>query len=81
MFEPHQPEQCNFKPQLILDISEVWAQKRKAFESQAAQEYMWDYYTHVGLNRGTQGARNSGRRMIYGEAYQRIFSLVTDTCI
>ena len=42
---------------------------------------MWDYYTHVGLNRGTQGARNSGRRMIYGEAYQRIFSLVTDTFI
>lgn len=79
MFEPHQPEQCNFKPQLILDITEVWEQKRKAFETQAAQEYMWDYYTYVGTNRGTQGARNSGRKMKYGEAYQRIFSLVTDT--
>lgn len=78
MFEPHQTEQCNFKPQLILDITEVWDLKRKAFETQAAQEYMWDYYTRVGLNRGIQGARNSGRKMTYGEAYQRVFSLVTD---
>ena len=78
MFEPHQTEQCNFKPQVILDITEVWDLKRKAFETQAAQEYMWDYYTRVGLNRGIQGARNSGRKMTYGEAYQRVFSLVTD---
>ncbi|HEY4134649.1 MAG TPA: PIG-L deacetylase family protein [Alphaproteobacteria bacterium] len=81
MFEPHQTEQCNFKPQMILDISEVWEQKRKAFETQAAQEYMWDYYTHVALNRGTQGARNSGRKMKYGEAYQRIFSYVGDVFV
>ena len=81
MFEPHQTEQCNFKPQVILDITEVWDLKRKAFETQAAQEYMWDYYTRVGLNRGIQGARNSGRKMTYGEAYQRVFSLVTDEFI
>ena len=81
MFEPHQTEQCNFKPQLILDITEVWDLKRKAFESQKAQEYMWDYYTRVALNRGIQGARNSGRKMTYGEAYQRVFSLVTDEFI
>src|ERR1700756_39958 len=24
LFEPHQPEQCNFKPQVILNIDEVW---------------------------------------------------------
>jgi 4-oxalomesaconate hydratase len=77
MFEPHQPEQCNFKPDLILDISEVFEQKRQSFECLAAQEYLWDYYTRVALNRGIQGARNSERKqMKYGEAYQRVFPSV-----
>lgn len=49
LFEPHQPEQCNWKPQVILDISEVWELKRKAFESMDAQQHLWDYYTRVGL--------------------------------
>lgn len=77
LFEPHQTEQCNWKPQLILDITEVWDTKRKAFESMDAQEHLWEYYTRVALQRGMQGARNSERKMKYGEAYQRIFPLVT----
>jgi len=78
LFEPHQTEQCNWKPQLILDISEVWEVKRKAFETMAAQEHLWEYYTRVALQRGVQGVRNSGRPMKYGEAYQRIFPMVTE---
>jgi 4-oxalomesaconate hydratase len=78
LFEPHQPEQCGFKPQLILDISEVWDIKRKAFESMNAQEHLWEYYTRVALQRGVQGARNSERKMQYGEAYQRVFPTVTE---
>lgn len=77
LFEPHQPEQCNWKPQLILDITDVWDTKRKAFESMDAQEHLWEYYTRVALQRGVQGARNSDRKMKYGEAYQRVFPLVT----
>ena len=77
LFEPHQTEQCNWKPQVILDITEVWETKRKAFESMDAQEHLWEYYTRVGLQRGVQGARNSERKMKYGEAYQRVFPLVT----
>lgn len=73
LFEPHQPEQCNFKPSVILNIDEVWEIKRKAFEVLAAQQHLWDYYTRVALNRGMQGGRNSGRPMTYGEAYQRLF--------
>ena len=76
-FEPHQTEQCNWKPQVILDITEVWDIKRKAFESMDAQQHLWEYYTRVGLQRGMQGARNSERKMTYGEAYQRVFPLVT----
>ena len=77
LFEPHQPEQCNWKPQLILDITDVWDTKRIAFESMDAQEHLWGYYTRVALQRGVQGARNSERKMKYGEAYQRVFPLVT----
>jgi 4-oxalomesaconate hydratase len=73
LFEPHQPEQCNFKPTIILNIDEVWEQKRKAFEVLAAQKHLWEYYTRVALNRGMQGGRNSGKAMTYGEAYQRLF--------
>lgn len=78
LFEPHQPEQCNWKPQVILDITEVWDIKRRAIETMLGQEHLWEYYTRVALQRGVQGKRNSGRVMQYGEAYQRIFPLVTD---
>jgi 4-oxalomesaconate hydratase len=74
LFEPHQTEQCDWKPQVLLDITPVWDKKRKAFELMAAQEYLWDYYTRVALNRGVQAARNSSKKDIkYGEAYQRVF--------
>jgi 4-oxalomesaconate hydratase len=73
LFEPHQPEQCNFKPQVILNIDEVWEQKYKAFQVLAAQKHLWEYYSRVALNRGVQGGRNSGKPMTYGEAYQRVF--------
>jgi 4-oxalomesaconate hydratase len=73
LFEPHQPEQCNFKPNVILNIDEVWEVKREAFEILAAQKHLWEYYTRVALNRGMQGGRNSGKAMTYGEAYQRLF--------
>jgi 4-oxalomesaconate hydratase len=76
LFEPHQPEQCGWKPQMILDITEIWETKRRAFESMDAQEHLWEYYTRVALQRGSQGARNSERSMKYGEAYQRVFPTV-----
>lgn len=78
LFEPHQPEQCNFKPSVILNIDDVWETKYKAFQVLAAQKHLWDYYTRVALNRGVQGGRNSGRSMTYGEAYQRLFPEVLE---
>jgi 4-oxalomesaconate hydratase len=73
LFEPHQPEQCNFKPQVILNIDAVWETKYKAFQVLAAQKHLWAYYERVALNRGVQGGRNTGKPMTYGEAYQRLF--------
>jgi 4-oxalomesaconate hydratase len=80
LFEPHQPEMCNFKPDLIVKIDEVWEQKHKAFQILAAQKHLWGYYERVALNRGIQGSRNTGVPMTYGEAYQTLFPrVVTDT--
>ena len=78
LFEPHQPEQCNFKPQVILNIDEVWETKLAAFQVLSAQRHLWDYYTRVALNRGVQGGRNSGLPMTYGEAYQRLFPMAVE---
>jgi 4-oxalomesaconate hydratase len=79
LFEPHQTEMCEFKPQVILDITQVFAQKRKAMECMEAQEHLWEYYSDVARRRGTQGVRNSGNREIkYAEAYQRVYPQVTD---
>ena len=77
LFEPHQPEQCRWDPNVLLDITAVWDLKRKAFECMAAQEHLWEYYTRVGLQRGVQASRNSDRNVTYGEAYQRLFPQVT----
>jgi len=78
LFEPHQPEMCDFKPQVLLDISSVFDQKRQAMECMEAQEHLWEYYTQLALRRGTQGVRNSGNKSIkYAEAYQRVYPQVT----
>jgi 4-oxalomesaconate hydratase len=79
LFEPHQPEQCGWQPQVFLDITSVWEKKYDAFRVMSAQEHLWNYYERVALQRGAQGSRNSDRgKMRYGEAYERLFPQVTD---
>ena len=78
LFEPHQPEQCGFRPEVLLDITPVFERKRKAMESMEAQEHLWEYYTDLAKRRGVQAVRNSGKSGIkYAEAYQRVYPLVT----
>jgi len=77
LFEPHQPEQCGFKPDVLLDITPAFEAKRRAMESMEAQEHLWEYYTDLARRRGVQAVRNSGRREIkYAEAYQRVYPQV-----
>jgi 4-oxalomesaconate hydratase len=77
MFEPHQPEQCDFRPQVLLDITPVFERKRKAMESMEAQKHLWQYYTDLAVRRGVQAVRNSGRKEIkYAEAFQRVYPQV-----
>jgi 4-oxalomesaconate hydratase len=79
-FEPHQPEQCDFKPQVLLDITPVSDQKRRAMESMKAQEHLWEYYSDLAKRRGTQAVRNSGNRAIkYAEAFERVYPQVADS--
>ncbi|MFG1967815.1 PIG-L deacetylase family protein [Nonomuraea fuscirosea] len=82
-FEPHQPEQCDFKPDLLLDITPVFDSKRKAMECLPAQQHMWDYYTDLAKRRGVQLKRNAGPNLglahdTMGEAYMRLYPQVTD---
>jgi len=78
LFEPHQSEQCEWKPQVLLDISPVWEKKYAAFKEMNAQEHLWHYYERLALQRGVQATRNSNRSIKYGEAYQRIFPQVSE---
>jgi 4-oxalomesaconate hydratase len=59
-FEPHQSEQCDFKPDVLLDITPVFARKEKAMQCLPAQQHMWDYYTDLAKRRGVQLKRNAG---------------------
>jgi 4-oxalomesaconate hydratase len=81
-FEPHQPEMCGFRPDVLLDITPVWERKRAAMEVFEAQEHLWEYYTDLGRRRGVQAKRNSGPNLglasqAYAEAYQRVYPQVT----
>jgi 4-oxalomesaconate hydratase len=82
LFEPHQPEQCEFKPQVLLDITEVFDVKRRAMECLPAQQHMWDYYTELARRRGVQLRRNAGPNLglpheTMAEAYMRLYPQVT----
>ncbi|MCX5346410.1 PIG-L deacetylase family protein [Streptomyces mirabilis] len=82
-FEPHQPEMCGFRPEVLLDITPVWETKRKAMECLAAQQHLWDYYTDLGKRRGVQLKRNAGPNLglphaTYGEAFMRPYPQVTE---
>ena len=50
-----------------------------AIECMAGQEHLWEYYTRVGLQRGAQAARNSDKKITYGEGYQSVFPHVVET--
>lgn len=82
LFEPHQPEISGFVPQVLLDITGVFATKRQAMECLPNQRHLWDYYTDLAVRRGVQLKRNAGPNLAlphetYAEAYMRPFPQVT----
>ncbi len=81
LFEPHQPEQSRWMPNVLLDITSVWDRKRAAIECMAGQEHLWEYYTRVALQRGVQAARNSDLKITYGEGYEAVFPHVVGSLV
>jgi 4-oxalomesaconate hydratase len=82
-FEPHQPEQCDFKPDVLLDITSSYPAKEAAMQCLPAQQHMWAYYSDLATRRGVQVRRNAGPNLglqtdTKGEAYMRYYPQVTD---
>jgi len=82
-FEPHQPEVCDFTPEVLLDITDVFDVKREAMACMTAQQHLWEYYTDLGRRRGVQLRRNAGPNLglstsTMGEAYMRLFPQVAE---
>lgn len=75
-FEPHQSELCQFRPNMLLDITPVWEQKKEAMQKMPTQKNLWAYYERVALQRGAQAGRRASTGALYGEAYQSVFPSV-----
>jgi 4-oxalomesaconate hydratase len=83
LFEPHQSEQMEWKPDTFLDISQVWDKKWAAIQCMEGQEHLWHYYENVAQNRGNHFMRNSGgqsggRKSTHAEGFQSIFPRTVD---
>ncbi len=77
LFEPHQPELCNFTPTTFVDITRVMDRKRAAMAGFRSQTYLQTYYAQRAEQRGNHARRVSGDSSIeYAEAFQRVLPQV-----
>jgi 4-oxalomesaconate hydratase len=77
LFEPHQPELCNFTPTTFVDITGVMDKKLAAMAEMKAQKYLQTYYTQRADHRGNHARRASGNADIrQAEAFQRMIPQV-----
>ncbi|HEV7173897.1 MAG TPA: PIG-L deacetylase family protein [Solirubrobacteraceae bacterium] len=77
LFEPHQPELCNFMPTTFVDITAVMDKKIAAMAEMKAQKYLQTYYTQRADHRGNHARRASGNADIrQAEAFQRVIPQV-----
>ena len=72
-FEPHQPDQSDYKPDTFVDVSAVWDRKAEAMSAMGAQTYLHEHYTQRARQRAFQ-ARYAGMPPTaeYAEAFQRM---------
>jgi 4-oxalomesaconate hydratase len=77
LFEPHQPELCNFTPTTFVDITAVIDRKCAAMSEMKAQQYLQTYYAQRADQRGNHARRASGNQEIrQAEAFQRVIPQV-----
>jgi 4-oxalomesaconate hydratase len=73
LFEPHQPELCNFTPNTFVDITAVMEKKLAAMAEMKAQKYLQTYYAQRADQRGNHARRSSANADIrQAEAFQRV---------
>jgi 4-oxalomesaconate hydratase len=73
LFEPHQPEICNFTPSVFVDITPVIELKRAAMAEMQAQAPLYTYYEELAARRANHARRSSGNKAIeFAEAFQRV---------
>jgi len=73
LFEPHQPELCNFTPTTFVDITSVIERKKAAMAEMKAQQYLQTYYAQRAEQRGNHARRASGDKSVeFAEAFQRV---------
>jgi 4-oxalomesaconate hydratase len=77
LFEPHQPELCNFTPTVFVDITPVIEKKKAAMAEMKAQQYLQTYYAQRAEQRGNHARRASGNQDVrFAEAFQRMIPQV-----
>ena len=77
LFEPHQPELCNFTPTIFVDITPVIEAKQEAMAAMESQVYLQTYYAQRAEQRGNHARRAAGDAAVrYAEAFQRVLPQV-----
>lgn len=78
-FEPHQPDLCDFTPNVLADITAAFEAKQAAMAAMQSQKSLIAFYAHRAEQRGSQARRISGRSEIrYAEAFHRVVPNVVD---
>jgi 4-oxalomesaconate hydratase len=73
LFEPHQPELCNFTPTTFVDITGVIDAKHAAMAEMKAQQYLQTYYAQRAEHRGNHARRAGGNDAVrQAEAFMRV---------
>jgi len=87
LFEPHQTEQTGWRPDVLLNISDVWDNKLSAIRCIRVQKHLWGYYTNLAENRASHFRSNQGgqtaiydnaKPVTYAEAFQSVYPRTVD---
>ncbi len=83
LFEPHQPELCNFTPTTFVDITPVIEQKHAAMAEMKAQAYLHDVLRRSAPSSAatTRGARPGNKAIEFAEAFQRVTPQVVERAV
>lgn len=76
-FEPHQSEISDFKPEVIIDITDSYEEKKAAMNCYKAQKHLIEYYAAKAMMRGNHARRISGNKEYkFAESFTRMFPYV-----